>query len=523
MEQAFPDLHGRRFDAVVIGGGINGASVAQNLAAAGYSCLVADKGDFGGGASGRSARMLHPGLRYFEARKPLLHFGLHPMRLVNALRGARQAMLSVSEHLKEAGDRIWTYRMCFPVYRGDEFKSWHVRASLKLLDILGDGTVPFQSETVDRTTAQKIPFFNDFRNVDQLEAIACYNEFKFEWPERFCVDMLLDAERNGATLANYAAARLAEQSANGTWTVTLAPASGPDLSAAEVYAPVVLNMAGTWIDDVLPQEKHSHKLIQATKGTHIVVHMPETYQGFGVASLNSLGEPHYVLPLHKNLFSIGVTETLFEGDATDIVATDEEIDFLIAETNALLPGRQLSRADVVRSWAGVRPLTHSASEPKGSRARVLHDLEDRGFPGVYALTGGPIMTHRSAGRLVLDAVAGRLAPSGQRGRMDTTPFAFSASENSPAFLDDEPDVRVADLEVSVTREHARSLIDVLLRRTGLAWRREMTREEAERAARIIGPHLGWNSQQGAQEVARFLAFQDEVMRRPSAPAPPAGS
>ncbi|NNF78984.1 MAG: FAD-dependent oxidoreductase, partial [Rhizobiales bacterium] len=92
MNRAFSDLHERRFDVIVIGGGINGASAAQNLSAGGYSCLVVDKGDFGSGASGRSARMLHPGLRYFEARKPLLHFGLHPGRFVDALRGARQAM-----------------------------------------------------------------------------------------------------------------------------------------------------------------------------------------------------------------------------------------------------------------------------------------------------------------------------------------------------------------------------------------------------------------------------------------------
>ncbi|MCP5084143.1 MAG: FAD-dependent oxidoreductase [Alphaproteobacteria bacterium] len=514
MKRAFSELHDRRFDVIVIGGGINGSSAAQNLAAGGYNCLVVDKGDFGSGASGRSARMLHPGLRYFEARNPLFHFGAHPGRFIDALRGARQAMQSVSEHLKDAGDRVWPYRMCFPIYKGDVFKSWHVSAGIKLLELLGDGTVPFDFEMVDRDYSAKIPFFEDFRDGHSLEAIACYNEFKFDWPERFCVDMALDAERNGATLVNYCTARLGRQSAAGDWTVTLTSSSVPALAPAEVQAPVVLNMAGTWIDDVLPPNQHKGRLIQATKGIHIVVEMPDTYQGFGVASLNSVGEPYYVLPLHKNFYSIGVTETLFEGDATDISASDEEIDFLINETNALIPGRQLRRADVLRSWAGVRPLTFSKSHPKGSRARALHDLTERGLSGVFALTGGPIMTHRSAGRLALDAVASKLEPSGRAGRVDTSPFAFSNSDNSPPFLADEPDVRVADIEFGVTGEHAQSLIDVLLRRTGLAWRRELTRREVEQAAQIVGPHLNWSTEETSAQIADYMAFQENVFRRP---------
>ncbi len=514
MAGAFPELQGRSFDVIIIGGGINGTSTAQNLAAAGYTCLLVDQGDFGSGASARSARMLHPGLRYFEARNPLAHFGLHPGRLKDALRGAREAMLSVSEHLKDAGERIWPYRMCFPVYKGDAFKSWHVSAGIKLLEWLGDGSVPFAYERIRSNYKAKIPFIDDLRDVDTLEAIACYNEFKFDWPERFCIDMALDAERNGAAVVNHCQARLGAREADGSWTVALADPSQPALEPAEVTGKLVANMAGAWIDHVAPPSEPQNRCIQGTKGIHIVVEMPETYRGFGIASLNSLGEPHYVLPLHKNLYSIGVTETLFEGDPGQVTASDEEIDFLIAETNHLLPGRRLARKDVLRSWAGVRPLTYSAAAPKGSRARVLHDMEAKGFPGVLALTGGPIMTHRSAGRLVRDAVAARLQPSGSSGEMNTAPFAFSESGNSPSFLDDEPDVRVADIEFAVTAEHARSLEDVLFRRTGLAWRRALTAEEVGRAAEIMGPHMGWSPGQMAEAVAAFMRLQETTYRRP---------
>lgn len=505
-------LHLKRFDVVVIGGGINGSSAAQNLAAAGYSCLIVDKGDFGSGASGRSSRMLHIGLRFFEAPDPVRHFGLRPRLFLDALRSARQAIQAVGEHLETAGDRIWPYRMCFPVYEGAAFKSWHLNAGLKLLQTMGGRKVALQPETIRRDFSAKIPFFDDFRDIDRISAVSLYNEFKFDWPERFCIDMVLDAERNGAVVLNHCRATLGARNSEGDWEIALTAADDSTANCL-VRAPIVLNMAGTWIDDLLPDT--GGKLIHATKGAHLIVEMPDRYRGFGIASLNSLGLPFYVLPLRGNVFSIGVTETPFDGDATDIAATDDEIDFLIAETNALLPGRDLSRRDVLRTWAGVRPLTSSRSAAKAGRApRTLHDLENRGLPGVFALTGGPIMTHRSAGRMVVDAVSRKLKPTGQRGQVDVSPFAFSDSANSPPFLDDALDVRLADLEHGVQREHARTLEDLLVRRTDLAWRRNLSRQEVARAAEIAGIHLDWSAEERSAAVERFMSFQSTVFRTP---------
>ncbi|MGI9356445.1 MAG: FAD-dependent oxidoreductase [Rhizobiaceae bacterium] len=515
MRNSPSTLHGRKFDVIVIGGGINGCSAAQTLAASGFDCLLVDKGDFGSGASGRSSRMLHIGLRFFEARKPVLHFGLHPGRFLNALRGARQAMQAVGEHLQNAGDRIWPYRMCFPIYHGDEFRAWHVKAGMHLLKHLGGGRVALDHETVNQNHSAKVPFFHDFRNTEQIQSLALYNEFKFDWPERFCMDMALDAERNGATLLNYCSAYVSERDAAGDWSISLHDQLQPTDDTVSVRAPIILNMAGTWIDEVLPDTGRTKKLIHATKGSHLVVEMPDTYRGFGIAALNSLGLPFYVLPLHGNLFSIGVTETPFEGDATDVAVTDDEIDFLIAETNALLPGRKLTRADVLRTWAGVRPLTATNDETKEGRAPPkLHDLKDRDLPGVFALTGGPIMTHRSAGRTALDAVTSLVSPSGQTGPIDHTPYAYSESGNSPAFLADQPDIRVADIELAATREHGTSLADILLRRTGLAWRRNLTEAEVKRAAEIIGPHLNWSQPEADVQIADFMRFQRTMFRAP---------
>lgn len=513
METAVTDLQGQRYDVIVIGGGINGASAAQNLAAEGYRCLVVDKGDFGSGASERSARMLHIGLRFFEAENPVQHFARHPGLFIDALKGGRQAMQGIGEHMANPGNRIMPYRMCFPVYQDSGFRTWHLQSGLRLLSMLGDSSFSLDADIIKRNYSEKIPFFADFRDPDKLLSIACYNEFKYDWPERFCADMLLDADRNGATLLNYCTAHIKTRQSDGDWLVSLRGSTDDQVTSVEVRAPLVLNMAGTWVDNVLPPSADRKPIVQMSKGSHILVEMPDTYKGFGVANVNRLGLPFYVLPLHKNLFSVGVTELPFDGDATNVTCTNEEIDFLIEECNTLLPGRRLSRKDVLSTWSGVRPLTHS-EDPLGTRVRRLHDLASKGYPGVLALTGGPIMSHRSTGRLILKAVSKKLKPSGKKGQLNHNPFEFSNSKNSPAFLEDEPEVRVVDLENSVKEEYAKTLTDVLLRRTGLLWRRKLTSSEAQNAAEIVGPLLHWSDEERRTQVEQFMAFQENVFRTP---------
>ena len=85
-------LDGQVFDVVVIGGGAVGCSAAREAAAAGYSVLLVEKGDFASGSSSRSSRLLHCGLRYFEAPNPVAYFARHPGRFLTSLSMARQGM-----------------------------------------------------------------------------------------------------------------------------------------------------------------------------------------------------------------------------------------------------------------------------------------------------------------------------------------------------------------------------------------------------------------------------------------------
>ena len=188
----------------------------------------------------------------------------------------------------------------------------------------------------------------------------------------------------------------------------------------------------------------AQRKIFGTKGCHLVVRLPEGCAGAGIASLNSRNEPLYCLPW-RDLHYVGPTETAYEGDPDRVFVTPAEADDLLSEANRLLPGLRLTAADVRMSWAGVRPLTYDPDVPFGNRSRVIHDLAQDGVPDAFAMTAGPVMTHRSAGREMTRLVAQRLAPS--------------RAAKAPDYATRERD----------GAEHAMTVADVIFRRGGTAW------------------------------------------------------
>ncbi len=332
-----------------------------------------------------------------------------------------------------------------------------------------------------------------------------------DWPERFCIDAVLDAERMGATVRNHTTARLLRRDGQGLWRAGLNDAH----SSATVAATVVLNMAGIWIDEVNRIQEPNpapRRLILGTKGAHIVVRLPPEFRSHGVATVNSLGEPHYCLPSQGGCHHIGPTETVYEGDIDDIRVNPKERDFLLAETNAILPGLRLAEADVVYSWAGVRPLTYDPAFPKGSRSREIHDLSSEGLTNVFAMTAGPVMSHRSAGREMTAAVRRIVSPSRPPQHLDYRPRQLPENPNAQPLIAGDESVRLSHLGHVATTEHCRNLADILFERAGLGYRHQLGCEEIRRAAEAVSTHLGWDAAEVDRQVAACLSRIDAVYR-----------
>jgi len=274
----------------------------------------------------------------------------------------------------------------------------------------------------------------------------------------------------------------------------------------------VLNTAGIWIDRVNASAgARSRKYITGTKGAHIMVRLPPECRDYGLVTINRINEPFYCFPW-RGMHFFGPTETVYEGDPDNVRATDEEIDWLIEETNHMLPALNLKREHVIFTWAGVRPLGADPEFPKGVRSREVHDLASGGLPGVYAMTAGPIMTHRSAGVELAALVDSKLKPVRAVQAVSYAASRFPENQNSPPLLDDETSIKLSDLQHAAEHQHGANLMDLLFRRVGAGWSSTMGHAAAERAARAVAQTMGWDDERMEQEIRNYRAQLEQLYR-----------
>ena len=507
MRTPLMDLDRAHFDVVVIGAGVNGASTTQHLAAAGFTTLLVEQNDFASGSSSRSSRLLHCGLRYLAPGCSMWEFAFHPNRLITALSMARQAMESRSQMVRETPERVQSMTFSYPIYKESPYAPWQIDLAFNILKALGPKDVPLDYRRLNRSEAHTRPLLQWLRDMDAFKGIAQFREYRFEWPERIALDTVLDAARLGAQVRNHTALRGVEREADGNWRLTLA-----DKLATEevtVTATALVNTAGIWIDRVNRMaDSNLGRRITGTKGIHCMFRLPANCADQGIASMNRDDEPFYCVPW-RGLHYVGPTETLYDGNIDDIHPEEEEIEWLLDEANHLLPGAEFKREKMLFAWAGVRPLTYDPAQPKGARSRELHDLSGEGFDNLFALTAGPIMTHRSAGELLTKHVAKRVRPSGTPGRLSFSAKTYPDNTNSLAIDDAWPETTFADLNHAVAHELPANLIDLLFRRTGNGWTASMGAPMAEQAARQVAEQMGWDE---ARIQAETQAYKDYVAR-----------
>ncbi len=549
------DIARRAFDLIVVGAGINGAGIARDAAMRGLHVLVLDKGDIASGTTSWSTRLIHGGLRYLEHGE---------VGLVRESLRERERLLHAAPHL------VRPLPLVIPIYEGDRRGPLTIRAGMVAYDILSfDKSLDRHRMLSAEEALHRVPGLNP----EGLRGAAVYYDAQVEYAERLAVENALAARDHGAVVLTYARVDrlLIEDGAvrGVAFTDLLAEGqAGEEIARAAV----TVNVAGPWVDRVLagtsPGDAGSNgmgdraagRMIGGTKGSHIVV---ESFAGAPADALyveaRHDGRPYFVVPWN-NQYLIGTTDTRYTGDLDRVEASDEEIDYLIAETNRVLPGAGLTRAHVTFTYAGVRPLPYQAEGVEGgiTRRHVVHDHAEAGSPplgGFLSIVGGKLTTYRNLAEQTVDAVfkkLGRPAPASRTAREplpgggpDFAAFGarFAAESDLPALSTDHllrvygtragevlalasegPDLREpfspetgaigAEIVLAFRRELAATLADALLRRTmvGVGPAAGIGADEA--AAVIARRYLGWSEARAGREVA---SYRDYVARfRPRA-------
>ncbi len=374
------------FDLLVVGGGINGAGIARDAAGRGLSVLLCEKGDLAGATSSASSKLIHGGLRYLEYGE---------FRLVREALAEREVLLRNARHI------VRPLRFVLPHDRRLRPR-WMIRAGLFLYDHLGGRRELPGTETIDcKRHAYGAPL------RPGLGTAFVYSDC---WVDdaRLVVLNARDAAKRGATILTRTELVAARREGD-RWHGRLALAEG---GVKHVAARILVNAGGPWVSEVLRRcgIARAHAELRLVKGSHIVV--PRRYDGPQAYLLqHDDRRVIFVLPYEEAFTLIGTTEIPYAGDPGRVAIDADETRYLCAAVSQWL-SRRVEPADVVWSYAGVRPLhdDHAAQAAAVTRDYLL-DIDAEGAP-ILSVFGGKITTYRRLAEHALAKQAGALAGAG---------------------------------------------------------------------------------------------------------------
>jgi glycerol-3-phosphate dehydrogenase len=389
----FSQLDNARFDVLVIGGGITGAGIARDLALRGVTVALVDQDDFAAGTSSRSTRLIHGGLRYLE------HYNF---RLVFEACRERRILQHIAPHL------VQPMPLLIPLYRGARRSRAMVRAGMTLYDLLAlfRNTHPHRILSASETSSRQ-----PLLDLHGLSGSALYWDCRMD-DARLCLENVLAAREAGAVTVNHARVTgLLHRNGRVAGATVEDRESGTIL---EVAARVVVNATGPWLDRVGAWATGWTPRLRPTRGAHLLV--PRLAGGAEALYLSADRDDRmfFVIPWGE-LSLIGTTDIDDTRPPEEAVTSAVEIDYLLAETARALPGPHLTSADVVSTFAGIRPLLagRPGQASSTSREHALFETPD----GLLAIGGGKYTTYRAMAAETGDRVMARLGQP--RGRVQT--------------------------------------------------------------------------------------------------------
>ena len=373
------------YDLVVIGGGINGAGIARDAAGRGLSVLLAEQGDLASATSSWSTKLIHGGLRYLE------HY---EFRLVRESLAEREVLLSNAPHIVEPLTFVLPHeRHLRP--------AWMIRIGLLLYDHLAGKMTQPKSFAVKLAGSRwgaglKNKFNKGFAYADARVDDA-----------RLVILNVLDASAKGADIRVRTTVTGARRD-GGMWQVSLRAADG---TVTEVSARAVVNAAGPWVGRVREtmSSAAAHEKVRHIKGSHIVVPRVHT-EAHAYILQNADNRIVFIIPYQEAYSLIGTTDVPVESFEHPVISEDET-DYLLELANNYLE-HPLTKADIVWSYSGVRPLYDDGSDDPSAITRdyILKIDALLGAPGpqsapLLSIFGGKITTYRKLAESVLAQLA----------------------------------------------------------------------------------------------------------------------
>ncbi|MEU4646019.1 glycerol-3-phosphate dehydrogenase [Nocardia fluminea] len=521
-EQAVGTLDTAEVDVLVIGGGVTGAGAALDAASRGLSVTLVEARDFAAGTSSRSSKLIHGGLRYLEQ----MDFAL----VREALKERGLLLNTLAPHL------VHPVPFLFPL----QHRVWeraYIGAGIALYDTLGGArTVPMHKHLTRSGALELAPALR----ADALTGAIRYYDAQVD-DARHTMMIARTAAEHGATVLTRTKVIGLERDGE-----KVVGARVEDLEtglAHTIRARTVISATGVWTDDMIKMTGVDFPFhVQMSKGVHILVPRDRLNLHTGMI-MRTEKSVLFVIPWAEH-WIIGTTDTEWALDKNHPTATAADVQYILDHVNALLR-EPLTRADIVGTYAGLRPLMTGATKETAKLSREHAVAEPA--PGLFVIAGGKYTTYRVMAADVVDAAAARLGGEipasataqlpivgaagyfdmlaevsdlsvsqrlpvdvvehllGRYGSLSTDIFGLIAAD--PALRHPIPgasDYIAAEIVYAVTHEGALHLDDILTRRTRISIEvPDRGLAAAPEVARLIAPLLGWNEETTNAEINRY--------------------
>lgn len=509
----------QEWDLIVIGGGITGAGVFRRAVAEGFKVLLVESGDFASGTSSRSSKLVHGGFRYLRNRQ----FDV-----------TRESVREREWMLREAKNLVTPLGFLMPCY-----KDKHVNSQFAIGVVIYDLLAPKWQHS--RFSANRIR--RECPQLDSPELSGGYLYYDAEMDDAHLVLHLLRAGvRAGGTAMNYAkvVSLLKDHSQNVCGVALCDQVSGKTL---EIKSRTVINAAGPWSDELRAQVGAPARL-RKLRGSHLIFSREQLPLTHAVTLLHPRD--------HRAMFAIPWEGATIVGttdldhriplEASEPFCTQEEIQYILESANATFPSIELTAADIISSFAGLRPVinTGNPDPSKESRAHVVWEEK-----GLITVTGGKLTTFRIMAEQALQKAAPSLArspdfsirkqyfeplptttldisiPAADRtyllGRygIETSDLLHSADANENSHIANLPNYW-SELRWAARTGGVEHLDDLLLRRVRLGMLLpDGASSEMIRIRSIAQPELGWGDDRWQMEEERYR----EIYNSAYAPQP----
>lgn len=542
---------------LIIGAGVNGIGTFRDLALQGIDVLIVDQNDFSSGASAGSSHMLHGGIRYLENGE---------FRLVNEALRERNRMLENAPHYSKP------LRTTIPIF---QWFTGLLNAPLKFLDLLdrpGErGAIVIKAGLTMYdwfVRAHRNMPTHEFKLRDQalkeypkmnpdIVCAATYYDAWMPYPERICMEMILDAE---AANPNCRAVNYMSAVDGDNESVTLKDEINGDTYT--IKPKVVINAAGPWIDFVNERMGlDKQRFIGGTKGSHLILDNQELHDAANGSEIffeNDDGRIVLIFP-YMGRVMVGTTDIRIE-NPDEAVCTDEEIEYILGLIDKVFPTIEVNRSQIVFTFSGVRPLPYSDAGSTGQISRD-HSIKtipakgDQQYP-IHSLVGGKWTTFRAFSEHTADVVlkdlgkprggsTANVSIGGGRGyprsedainnwlqklqyktelpverlrelfdRYGTRSeeFAQYISETNDKPLENYPSYSQREVEFIANEEKLTRLDDLVLRRSLIAMLGDLTPALLNELADIAAKKLGWSEEQKQAEIERTVAILSKKHR-----------